>query len=136
MKIYKPAKSWLRIYYSCDKSITSVDTIEYNYPHYHLNFVGAEVYLRKIMKILNKYAYGYTNITFVKSQPCIYETQDYDKPYFWNYSGLINIVCNYNCCLNKKSIRRIKQNIYKLNEKFGYVCYVKFNDIKIYKYLE
>lgn len=136
MKKYKPAKSWLNAYYACDKNITLVDTTEYIYPNYHLNFIGAEVYLNKIIKILNKYANGYTNITFIKSQPCIYETNDYDKPYFWNYSGLINIICDYNCNLNKKSIKRIKQNIYKLNEKFGYMCYVKFNNIKIYKYLE
>ena len=136
MKKYKPAKSWLKIYYSHNINNTSVDTNEYCYPQYHLNFIGGEVYLNKIIKILNKYANGYDNIKFVKSQPCIYETQDYEKPYFWNYSGSINIFCNYDCCLNKKSIRKIKQNIYKLNEKFGYVCYVKFNNKNIYKYLK
>lgn len=135
-KIYKPSKSWLKAYYSCDKSITKVDMTEYSYPQNHLNFIGAEKYLNKILKILTKYALGYNNITFIKSQPCIYETNDYDRPYFWNYSGKINIFCNYNICLNNKSIRHIKQNIYKLNEKFGYVCYVKFSDKNIFQYLK
>lgn len=68
MKVkYKPAKSWLNKYYSCDKTLTSIDKTEYNYPEYHLNFIGAELYLKKIIKILNKYSNGYTNITFIKS---------------------------------------------------------------------
>ena len=136
MNKYKPAKSWLKEYYKCDKSIISVDKTEYDYPNNHLNFIGAEFYLNKIIKILNKYGCGYNKITFIKSQPCIYETKDYDKPYFWNYNGTINIMCKYDICLNKKSICRIKYHIYKLNEKFGYTCYVKFNDKNIYKYIK
>ena len=136
MKKYKPAKSWLKEYYKCDKSIISVDKTEYDYPNNHLNFIGAEVYLNNIIRILNKYGEGYNKISFIKSQPCIYETNDYEQPYFWNYSGKIDVICNYDCGLNKKSIRHIKYHIYKLNEKFGYVCYVKFNNKNIYRYLK
>lgn len=134
MKKYKPSKSWLKEYYSCNKNIIKPDITEYNFPKNHLNFLGAELYLYNIIKILKKYGDGCTEIKFIKSQPCIYEINDYEIPYFWNFSGSINIFCNYNCLLNNKSIRKIKQNIYKLNEKFGYVCKVIFNDKKIYKF--
>lgn len=126
MKNYKPAKSWLKEYYKCDKTITIADSNIYYYPDNHLNFIGAEKYLKLILKILNKYGLGYNSVSFIKSQPCIYDNGNYYKDYFWSYSGKIIITCEYNICLNNKSIRRIKQNINKLNEKYEYNCIVKF----------
>lgn len=131
--LYKPSKEWLNKFYRCDKNIVEADKTEYSYFNNHLNFRGAEKYLNNIIKVLNKYDNGYDNITFIKSQPCIYNNTDYkDNPYWWSYPGKICIYINKNCELNKKSMRYIKKQIKNLNIGYEYICVVIYNDIKIY----
>ncbi len=131
----RPSKEWLNDYYAFDSSITSADITVYAYPQNHLNYIKAEKYLNKIIKILKKDNYIINKISFTKSQPCIYESKNdltLTPGYFWSNSGKIKIYLDSNYQCSKFNLYIIERMIFKLNEKFEYLCDIYFKDKKIY----
>lgn len=131
----RPSKEWKNDYLKMNKNISITDNNIYFYPTDHLNYLGAEKYLNKIINIINKKS-KINKIEFIKSQPCIFEKSNdlsLQPDYFWSKPGIIDIYVgnSYNCNFFEKYI--IQRMIFKLNEKYEFITKVLFENKNIYE---
>lgn len=116
---HKFNKEYSKIFYSDNKSLTSIDKTIREYPEHNFKFPSVVNFVNKILNIINR---DYTKINHRNPEPCLY---DPDNDYFWDYDGCINIYCNHN--LSKSEIKRINRVYLKIKKLFGY-------DLIMYEY--